>query len=359
MRPKGSLLPFETRELLSVNVSWFCPVNCDYCHVVTKASHRDKTVISKQTLSRESRRARGLGFEDIRFSGGEPVAIGNQLFDLAEIVFDEFGKQPILLTSGYGLNPKWMKKAQGLFSTILVSIENPFSHLQTKLDPSKLLKIIAEYNSDKLVLRQGLTLLTADQFSRIPDIFDYLYDAVNKDHFPQLGYPCHKNFIAPSRKQLNQLEESTSILFERYGYIPFYFTDFIGSFEYTENNARRIVVNLNPDGTYGFFDDLANALEGKIKSELANDRTRRLSPICSACEWHDRCTYHLSELGQICCDWCEIRKALWNGILKGIGKFVLKAENIENSVDSKLAILDLLKSRITEPKDRLVDGLID
>lgn len=307
--------------LLSINVTWYCPVKCSYCHILFKASHRDKTILSKRVLKQEVINARNLGIEDIRFSGGEPIAIGNKLFEYAKIVFDNFGKKPSILTSGIGINDEWLRKASGLFSGILISVENPFNPLQFVTNADKLLRQIKENHSKELPLYPGLTIVHPSDFNKLPEIFDYIYDATDQISYPQLGSLSHRDFKTLSKEELHNLESSTEKIFTKYGYLKYYFTDFIGSLDLSLKNTRRIVVNLNPNGLYGFHRNLMEAIENKKRSEESNDIAQKLSPLCNKCRWNDICNYHLTSLGEIRYDWCDVRLALWKGITKGIEKF--------------------------------------
>lgn len=160
--------------VLTINPTWRCPVNCSYCHITEKASLEDKQVINASTLKTELLKASKLGFQEIRFSGGEPLVIGDKLFDFADLVFDTTGVKPSLLTSGLGMNLKWASKARGKFSGIYVSVENPIEPIQTVVNNKEIIKFMNDNSSEDLPLTYGLTLLTSEHFKNAKTIFDLL-----------------------------------------------------------------------------------------------------------------------------------------------------------------------------------------
>ena len=63
----------------------------------------------------------------IRFSGGEPLMIGENLFKYSNIIYRELGYKPYVLTNGKLLDEDIIEKAyKANISAFLVSIENPY-----------------------------------------------------------------------------------------------------------------------------------------------------------------------------------------------------------------------------------------
>ena len=129
----------NTLTVLTISLTWNCPVKCDYCHITSKASLDDKEIISRENLIQELKIAIDNNIDEIRFSGGEPVVIGDKLFEYADIVYDITGKKTNLLTSGIGINSKWLSKAKNKFLGIYVSVENPIEQYQTVVNNASIL----------------------------------------------------------------------------------------------------------------------------------------------------------------------------------------------------------------------------
>lgn len=301
--------------VININVTWFCPVHCSYCHVTTKASHEDRLILSPEKLIAECKVGADLGVKEYRFSGGEPASLGDRLFEYADIVFEYTGKKPAVLTSGVYLNDDWLKKARGKFSGIYISVENPLSPLQTVVDSTKVLRIIKDNFSDDLPIKYGVTLITAPQFKNISQIFDLFYKNVDQTFMPQFDYPCLKDFTSPTKEELEDIACETTKLFKKYGLIPFYFVDVIGSLLFLKEKFLRVVVNLNPDGTYDINDSMLNAFKMKYSWLDYSFNRQQNSPACQKCEWFDTCRYHSIGLMY---DWCNLRGALFGGMYEGL-----------------------------------------
>ncbi len=310
--------------VLNINVTWFCPVKCKYCHITSKGSREDKRFLAKKDLIKECRVGKQYGIKEYRFSGGEPLSLGDKLFEYADIVYKMTNKKPAVLTSGVYINEDWLQKARGKFSGIYISIENPLEPMQTIVNNKNIMKIIRENFSDEIPLRYGLTLLTASHFKNIEKIFDILYNNVNKSFMPQLEYPCLKNFIIPTRKELNDIIFATKTLFQKYEIVPYYFVNVIGSLFFLNQDLFRVVVNLNPDGKYDIYNSMIEAFKNKYRWLNYTLRRQSESDTCQKCEWIDCCKHH--GIG-LMFDWCELRKAIFEGIYTGLG---LEGNKIKN-----------------------------
>lgn len=311
---------FETRRLedwtvLNINVTWFCPVKCEYCHITSKGSHKDRRILSLQDLARECEVGRSYGIDEYRFSGGEPLSLGDRLFEYADVVRDITGKKPAVLTSGIYLNKNWLHKARGKFSGIYISIENPFEPLQHVVDPIKMMELIRGNFTEDLPLRYGLTLVTASQFANIKRIFNTYYDNVNRSFMPQLEYPSLKNFILPSEEELKNIYSETKWVFREFGAIPYYFVNVIGPIAALSNNSYRVVANLNPDGRYDIYSSMREAFETKYKWIEYSKIRQQESETCQSCDWIQCCRHHG---GDLMYDWCNLRKAIFQGIYDGL-----------------------------------------
>jgi len=310
---------YRDRDLsvLTFNVTWYCPVRCSFCYITTKVSHEDKEILSKKDLIRECTIGRKYGVKEYRFSGGEPITIGDRLFEYADIVFGITGQKPVLLTSGIGINDRWLKKARCKFSVIAVSVENPLEPIQTVVDCHRTLEIIRENVSEDLPFRYGLTLVTAPHFKDIETIFDMLYDNVDKQFMPQLDYPCLKNFVNPTRDELHDIYVSTKVLFRKYRVVPYYFVYLVGSLVWLSRDALRIVLNLYPDGKYEIYDSMLECWQAQYKWQYYALKQQSISRSCRKCDWTDSCRHHPE--GHLRYDWCNLRRAIFEGMYDGLG----------------------------------------
>lgn len=302
-------------SVLNLNVTWFCPVKCSYCHVTSKGSHDDKFILPEETLIKQCRVAKKLGVKEYRFSGGEPLSLGDTLFKYADIVYRESGKKPVVLTSGAYIDKKWLEKAKGKFSGIYISIENPLGPLQTVIDSTKMLKLIKENHSPELPFKYGLTLMSADQFKNIGKIFELFYKNVEKKFMPQFEYPCLKDFIVPTNEELNDIYKETRKLFKKHGIISYYFVNIIGSLSFLNQKIFRVVANLNPDGRFDVDTSMLGAFKTRYSWLDYSIEREKISDVCQKCEWIDCCRQHGVGLMY---DWCGLRKAIFKGMYDGL-----------------------------------------
>lgn len=297
---------------LTFNLTWNCPIKCDYCYRSRINDNRSPVVLTEENLRRECEKAVQLGISQYRFSGGEPLSIGPQLFDYADIVFDITGIKPILLTSGYLITNEWLQKARNRFSSIAISVDNPLKYDKSK----KILEMIRENTSDELPLTYGVTLIEPDYFDCIYDLFSYMYGYVDKKFMPQLDYPCLGNFIQPSQTQLHDLTINTKSIVKKYGLIPYYFVYLVGSPLWIKSNIQRFVLNLHPEGNYQIYDKMEDRLEVEYRWREYILSQQEQSNLCQSCDWVSVCKHH--PLWDIRYDWCELRKAIFEGMLSGL-----------------------------------------
>lgn len=297
---------------MTFNVTWYCPNNCSYCYRARTSDQKHMLILNVETLKEECKRAKALGIKSYRFSGGEPVCIGDLLFEYADIVFEITNEKPILMTSGYQINENWMNKARNKFSSIAVSVDNPLICSQSK----RIIDLITENHSTELPFVYGLTLVDAETISDTCKIFEYMYEKANFRFMPQLDYMCLGNYIPPNNENLECIKNITKYLFSSYGIIPYYFVYLIGSLIWINNSQQRIAINLNPEGNY----QIHQHCEERISVEYAWREylftQQKNSSICQQCEWIECCRHH--PIWDLRYDWCDLRKALFEGIFEGL-----------------------------------------
>lgn len=307
-------------SVLTFNVTWHCPVRCRYCYRALSHSHDDITILKEKDVIKYAQIASKCGINEYRISGGEPVSIGDRLFDYADIIYEISGSRPILMTSGFMIDDKWLAKAPNKFSTIAVSVDNP---LESEISKQRILPLIKQNMSDELPLTYGLTLIKSDFFKDIATIFDFLYEYVDYEFMPQLDYPCLGFFCQPSIEQLKTAQVQTRILFNKYGVIPYYFVYLIGSLIWLENDLQRYVLNLHPEGSFQIYDSLIERWQLEYRWKNYIFEQQQSSNICKNCSWLNSCRHH--PLWDLRYDWCGLRKVLFEGIYEG-----LEIGNVQN-----------------------------
>ena len=222
MRNIGNVDSMKAREKIfsiSIGVTGRCNLNCTYCHYF-KSRSRNKfayDISDEQFIAYLNFiRAWNLSTQSptsYRFSGGEPMILGDRLFDLANKAFDVVGTSPYILSAGKILDQDWILKARdSAISHIFLSIENPVNPDRGSVDPIKLAKRINKYNSKSLPVIPGVCVVPNNCFAKLHEICRWFYEEMGK-----IPLICEVNYGAyktPSEEEWKQLEENLNRVVE-------------------------------------------------------------------------------------------------------------------------------------------------
>lgn len=107
----------EETNHFSIILTSKCNLNCSYCHFFSKHDRANALDLpenllddylnfikyfNKHTISKNS----------VRFSGGDPIILGDKLFEIADKTYKITNLKPFILTGGKGINKDWINKAQ-------------------------------------------------------------------------------------------------------------------------------------------------------------------------------------------------------------------------------------------------------
>ena len=114
MTHSGSLSPVYTA---SVIVTGRCNATCTYCHYYDgRERKRYRYDITDSQFDVYMHFIASMndavdGNVNYRFTGGDPMVLGDRIFDLADRGFALTGIRPYTLTAGKKLSEKWVKRA--------------------------------------------------------------------------------------------------------------------------------------------------------------------------------------------------------------------------------------------------------
>ena len=140
----------------SVIVTNRCNANCSYCHFLQKKNKKElnkdisDNLFNLYTLFlKEVKEVLPNNIElHCRFSGGEPLALGNKVFNLAERMYRKTKIKPYILTNGKGINSSFVNLAKKSYiSHLVVSLENPLDPDPGAPNPDEIINKIRKYNS--------------------------------------------------------------------------------------------------------------------------------------------------------------------------------------------------------------------
>lgn len=142
-----------------------------------------------------------------RFSGGDPMVLGDRLFEMAKQGEEVTGIRPYILTAGKALSEKWIEKAkQSCLSHACISLENPLNPDPGAPNPHVTLEKIKHLNSDEFPLRLGLTIVRNQDFDKLYDICEYVYSKIGI--LPNLAEINYDKFVVPTEKEIESFQDN-------------------------------------------------------------------------------------------------------------------------------------------------------
>lgn len=212
---KIDLSVLSSREKIytfSVGVTGRCNAACSYCHYFANRNRKsvaydiptEQFIAYMDFIRYWCERVEGI--TSFRFSGGEPMVLGDRLFDLAKIGFEKTGLHPFVLTAGKELNRDWAKKAaQSPISHVFVSIENPIIPNQGAPNPFKVVEAINECNSSHLPVIPGVCVVPNNCFKYLYEICEWFYRELGR--IPLICEVNYSRYKCPSEDEWRALED--------------------------------------------------------------------------------------------------------------------------------------------------------
>jgi sulfatase maturation enzyme AslB (radical SAM superfamily) len=209
-----------------------CNVACTYCHYYSaggKAAKRNGGTSRRLFRSDIDDDTLGGYFQFIayfknkyprtnvfyRFSGGDPMVLGDRLFEMAARGYDIVGAKPYMLTAGKALNEKWVEKAKrSALSHARVSLENPLNPDPGAPNPHLVLSKIKALNSEQFPLQLGLTVVRNQDFAKLYEICDYVYQEIGI--LPNLAEINYDQFVVPTDQEIEDFQENIYKIFKRW-----------------------------------------------------------------------------------------------------------------------------------------------
>ena len=142
-----------------------------------------------------------------RFSGGEPLVLGDRIFNLAEKIHSVTGIDPYILTNGKNISKNFVVLAQkSRISHLYVSLENPLEPDKGAPNPEEIISKIKRYNSDEFPIIPAITVISNRQFKNLYKICRIFYKELGR--LPAISEISVNSFVPPTKKQLGELYEN-------------------------------------------------------------------------------------------------------------------------------------------------------
>lgn len=279
---------------VSVGVTGRCNCHCTYCHYFKSRSRQQFAYDISDSQFDVYMRFIKLCSERIngklsyRFSGGEPMILGERLFELANRGFDITNIKPFILTAGKKLNKNWVVSAQNsAISHAFVSVENPIFPDPGAPDPKRIVRLIKEYSTDKFPIRAGVCVIPAKAFRNLYDICTWFFEELG--YIPLICEINYDSYQSPTENEWMDLQNVLYDVVHDFGLItPLnLFSSVIPEYAYGGDDPYLFELNLENSHNL-----LQNNLEDKLIEVFRSVHAVSYQPlVCSqnACPWLDVC----------------------------------------------------------------------
>lgn len=324
----------DTHICLSIISTGKCNCNCSYCHFFAENKRADyNRDISEELFARYLDYIRYLKSITphvvCRLSGGEPLFMGDVVFNLTDSIASNTGIDPYIMTNGKLLTKELIfKAAQHHVSSFVVSVENPLLKSSGSIDAYETIEKFVSLQNKDVPLYFGMLVLENSQFKNILQIADFFYEKTGT--IPPM---CEVNFTpyqSPSDEELDQLYQNVRELVRKYnGLVPISLFPYIIPEYYSGNLEHTEYLTELP------IDDTHNALtatneELLLRTEQQLEKSYFPYDCCNVdCDWYGSCnrlkwvwkmeSEHISSDKKIS-DYCRFKKVLSNAFYDALSE---------------------------------------
>ena len=321
--PSLGFLSKDDTLCLSITVTSRCNLRCTYCHYFAgvSTSHRNKDIaddVFEKYLRLIGWIKKNIHSKiQVRFSGGEPLVLGDRLYKLAEKVMSSLGENVHILTNGILLNSEVIRLASKCgISAFLVSIENPFDVDKGSVNPEIVLDKIIGLKSDFVAVLPAVVIVRNHAFAQLPELADFFFSKLG-----QVPAMCELNFkayISPTTVELKQLRDGVeSVVTKFLGKTPLVlFPYIVPELAYCYEN-RYLVEFAVGAGTYNFLSQSQEQCVAELSRYLKNAYP---AGNCGKyfCPWHENCKRIKWAWSSKMTDYCAYKCAISEGYYAAI-----------------------------------------
>lgn len=271
-----------------------CNVKCSYCHFYATRNRRQVAYdvsgelfeVYMGFIKRWAEEVEGT--TSYRFSGGDPMVLGDRLFRLAETGYRITGIKPFMLTAGLKLDQNWVRKArQAPFSHVFVSIENPIEPDKFAPNPLRVIEAIRELNSPELPIIAGVCVVPSHLYARLDEICEWFYEKIK--HVPLICEVNYAPYKTPTDQELAELDAAVERTLKKFFHkTPLnLFSSVVPEYAYGGIDPYLSDLGLeNPHGiTYENMDEKIQEMLNHIDAV----NYPRLQCNQTECPWHQFC----------------------------------------------------------------------
>ncbi|MFZ5986461.1 MAG: radical SAM protein [Bacillota bacterium] len=277
----------------SINITERCNCRCSYCHFYSRFSPNkyfcdiDDNIFNTYLLLIKYFIDNYTQNIHVRFSGGEPLVIGDRIFDLSKKVYKILGIEPYVLSNGLLLDTEVMSKAKNSsVNKFVVSLENPYDIDPYSVDTNKNIEKIKFLSNDKVSVVPGLVIIKNNMFKKMLDICDYFYYHLNE--IPTLSELSYDKYEPPNASEFLDLYENTKAIVKKYfnktalELFPYVVPELSFSFKncYVIELYARNRFNLSINNIPNVADTIVNLIHRCYMNRFCDN---------TECDWFDYC----------------------------------------------------------------------
>lgn len=318
---------------LSITVTGRCNCNCSYCHFYATRNRKEYMIdISDELYDSYIKLIKYIKEHyhknlQVRFSGGEPLVLGDRIFELSNRLYKETGIEPYILTNGKALSKEMIEKSKNShIQAFLVSVENPFNPSKGAPPTYDSLEKIKQLDCEEVRVIPAIMIVKNQMFKHLYRIADYVYSEIGiLPTFAELTYQAYES---PSDEEINDLYNNIKkIAKEFYGKTPIRLFPYVspelyanGTNNYLSELDLENRIGINNTNTTEVASKMFNKLNNSYKDNPCNEVT---------CDWYEDCkiikwlwfneTKNVT-VNQKLNDYCRFKKAVNNALFDGISE---------------------------------------
>ena len=318
---------------LSITITGRCNCYCSYCHYYAYRDREKYNVdMSEELFKNYVRLIKVIQQKyhkklQVRFSGGEPLVIGEKLFDYSNYLYYETGIKPYILTNGKALNGSVIEKAkQSHISAFLVSVENPFDESEGAPSTNETLEKIITLDNAEVRVLPAVVVVKNEYFHKLKDICDYFYNKIKM--LPVISELTFHAFQSPTEEQIKLLYENIkNIAKEYYEITPIRIFPYISPELYASGD-KNYLNELDIENTIGINEYNIEEIAPLLFKKLENSYREYDCPK-KDCDWYEDCKiikwlwfFDGQDINYIdknrLKDYCAMKMAINGGLFDGI-----------------------------------------
>lgn len=318
---------------LSITTTGRCNCDCSYCHFYAVRDRKKYNYDMPYELFANYCKLINYIKDtyhkklQVRFSGGEPLVMGDKLFEYSTKLYNETGLNSYVLTNGQLLSSEIIEKSkQAHIVAYLVSIENPFDQSEGAPKTDEVLEKIKKFNCDEVNVLPAIMVVKNSAYKDLLKICDYIFERIGM--LPSFSELTYHAFELPTASELEDLYTNVKEIAKKY-----YGKEAIRIFPYVSpelyaNNQKNYMSELDLENSIGIrkdnISDVAKMMFKKLEKSYIKNPCQD-----TTCEWYDDCrlikwlwayTYENPQITveQKLKSFCNLKKALNNGLFDGI-----------------------------------------